>query len=123
MIGRDFMTRKVASLCASASRADSGDEARPLPLPRAGALSRQAVSVVAVDRAVGSVKMLPVKSSNVEAVGYDPAARVMHVQFRGGAVYHHADVSAADHARFMASGSKGKHYHAQVKGKYAVRKL
>lgn len=38
------------------------------------------------------MKMAPVKSSNVEEVGYDPEARILAVKFKSGGVYHYSDV-------------------------------
>lgn len=67
--------------------------------------------------------LLPVKSSNIEAVGYDPADKTMRVRFKGGAVYSHAGVDAADHRRFVTADSQGKHYHAHIKGRYPTQKV
>lgn len=69
------------------------------------------------------MKLQPVQSSNVQAIGYDPAKHVMHVQFRGGATYAHEGVSPDQHQAFMDSPSKGKHYHATFKDKFGVKKV
>jgi len=73
-------------------------------------------------RAVGKMsdppEMVPVKSSNVEAIGYDAGGSVMHVRFKGGKTYAHDSVSPRDHQAFMDADSKGKHYHANFKGKH-----
>lgn len=70
------------------------------------------------------MKLVPVEnSSNVKAVGYNPQTREMRVQFIGGAIYAHADVSAIKHAEFVTSKSKGQHYHDNFRGKHDVRKL
>ena len=60
----------------------------------------------------------PVDSSNIVSVGYDPEAKRLSVEFKGGAVYHHDECSPEDHSAFMAAESKGKHYHANIKGKF-----
>jgi hypothetical protein len=39
--------------------------------------------------------MHPVTSTNVSAVGYDPASRRMHVQFSSGSTYEYLDVEQA----------------------------
>lgn len=67
--------------------------------------------------------MQPVASSNVEAIGYDPEARVMHVRFKGGSTYAHHDVDPKDHAAFVRADSKDQHYHQAFKGKFAVKKV
>lgn len=59
--------------------------------------------------------MVPVNcSSNVKAVGYDPQARTMHVQFHSGNHYSYADVPPATHEAFMAADSKGKHFSQHI---------
>lgn len=69
------------------------------------------------------MKMAPVKSSNVEGVGYDPATQTMHVRFRGVATYEHTGVSLGDHAAFMLASSKGVHYSAKFKGQHDAKKI
>ena len=69
------------------------------------------------------MKLIPVESSNIKAVGYDPATKEMHVQFAGGDTYAHFDVEAIDHARFIAAESKGSHYHRTFRNKFGVKKL
>lgn len=65
------------------------------------------------------MRMVPVKSSNIKAVGYDPATLTMHVQFASGATYAHEKVVPARHEGFMKAASKGAHYAAQFKGKHS----
>jgi hypothetical protein len=70
------------------------------------------------------MKLIPVEnSSNVKAVGYDPQTREMRVQFNGGAIYTHEGVPHVEHAKFIASPSKGTHYHQNFRGKFGVKKL
>lgn len=69
------------------------------------------------------MKLVPVKSSNVEAVGYDPDKRTMHVRFKGGATYIHHDVEPAHHAAFVSAPSVGAHYHTHFKGRFGVKKV
>ena len=70
-----------------------------------------------------TVEMAPVKSSNLKAVGYDAAARELHVEFANGGRYVHHDVPADVHAALMAAESKGSHFHQHVRGKFPHRKL
>jgi KTSC domain len=39
------------------------------------------------------IPLTPVRSSNVTAIGYDPATQTARVQFKGGATYRYAGVS------------------------------
>ena len=62
-------------------------------------------------------------SSNIEAVGYSPETKTLRVRFRGGSLYDHHDFSPEDHESFMASDSKGSHYHSAIKGKFKTVKV
>ena len=64
----------------------------------------------------------PVKSSNVVSVGYDPTAKRLEVEFRGGGIYHYHDVSPETHRELMAAKSIGGHVHGQIKGKHRATK-
>lgn len=69
-----------------------------------------------------SVTMTPVKSSACSSIGYDAAARELHVQYGNGAPAIYADVSPEKHAALMAAPSIGKHLHAHIKGTHAHRR-
>lgn len=69
------------------------------------------------------MKLIPVESSNIDAVGYDPQTREMQVRFKAGAVYTHHDVPVLKHAKFIAAESKGKHYHDNFRGKHNAAKI
>ena len=50
-----------------------------------------------------------VKSSQIAAIGYDPATQTLAVTFTGkGDTYHYANVTPAQHAAFMGAESHGK---------------
>lgn len=69
------------------------------------------------------MKLIPVQSSNIRAVGYDPATREMQVQFLGGAIYSHTDITPLKHAEFIAAKSKGGHYNETFRGKNGYKKI
>ncbi len=62
-----------------------------------------------------------VKSSNVEAVAYEPGT--MLVRFTGGAVYRYIGVTVREHAALMAAPSKGAHLAQHIKGKFPTDRL
>lgn len=68
------------------------------------------------------MKMVPVRSSNINAVGYDPASRTMDVQFQSGHTYSHYDVSPEAHEAFVGAGSIGSHYHQHFKGRFGAER-
>lgn len=65
------------------------------------------------------MEMKPVDSSNIKAIGYDPAARVMRVEFHHGGSYEHRDVGPAEHEALKSAPSVGSHYHRHFR---AVRR-
>jgi KTSC domain-containing protein len=69
------------------------------------------------------VSMVPVESSNIHSVGYHPASSTMWVIFKDGGHYVYNGVKPKVHADFMASKSKGKFFHTQIRGKYQHSKL
>lgn len=62
-----------------------------------------------------------VDSSNVEAIGYDPELRELHVNFNGGKTYIYADVSEDTYRELLSADSKGSYLNREVKPNYACR--
>lgn len=69
------------------------------------------------------MKLTEIESSNIAAIGYDPAAKKLRVQFKGGGLYEYYDVPAAAHEKFMAAESKGGHFAKHIRGEYDTKKL
>lgn len=63
---------------------------------------------------------VPVKSSAIESIGYDPASQLLQVKMKGGKTYDYPGVSAADHEAFMKSDSLGKHLASHIRPKYST---
>ena len=69
-------------------------------------------------------KMSSVDSSNVEAIGYDPDNRELHVRFlKSGATYVYYDAQEWVFREFMQADSKGTYLNTSIKGRYRYRKL
>lgn len=67
--------------------------------------------------------MKPVTSSNIKAVGYHAPSKRLSVEFRGSGTYHYDDVPPETHEALMgATDSHGKHFHANIKGKFKQTK-
>lgn len=64
----------------------------------------------------------PVRSSSIASIGYDPATKVMEVEFTGGRVYRHADVPSAAYENLLGAKSVGSWYRTNVQGRYAPPK-
>ena len=69
------------------------------------------------------VKLNPVKSSMVEATGYDPLTKTLAVQFRGGKTYHYDNVPTEVVDAMGKAESLGKFIGAHIRGKYETKLL
>ena len=65
----------------------------------------------------------PVESSNIASIGYDPTSKILAIEFKSGGCHHYAGVTPEVYAGFLSADSKGKFFHATVRGKFDSRKL
>lgn len=65
----------------------------------------------------------PVTSSNIAAVGYDPATQTMEVEFKNGTAYSYTGVSPEQHKAFVEAPSVGSHFHSQIRNQFPSTKL
>lgn len=64
------------------------------------------------------MKYQPVKSSNIDSVGYDANTRTLGIKFKSGAEHHFMNVSQQTHDDLVKAPSVGKHFHKAVRGKF-----
>lgn len=69
------------------------------------------------------MKLQPVKSSNIKAVGYDPDAQRLVVEFHTGKKYVYSDVPPEVHQNLMSAKSIGLFFGLNIRGKYGTVKL
>ncbi len=65
----------------------------------------------------------PVESSSLASVGYDPASRVLEVEFRADGVYQYLDVPEEAYRAFLDAESLGRHLNLEIKGRYDYRRV
>ena len=65
----------------------------------------------------------PITSSNIEAVAYDGLLKELGIKFLGGSEYHYYEVEPAVYEEFMASESKGKYFHANIRNTFRFKKV
>lgn len=70
----------------------------------------------------------PVTSSQLASVGYDPGTQTLEIEFnnhRGGptSVYQYDNVPPETHTAMMKAPSQGSYFYANIKGKFAYRKV
>lgn len=58
--------------------------------------------------AVEDIEMIPVRSSNVAAIGYDDETATLVIQFLDESVYYYYDVPEDTFHQFVLAPSKGK---------------
>lgn len=68
-------------------------------------------------------RLLPVESSSIDAVGYDPASKRLYVRFRSGYIYVYYEVAKSVFDDLLTADSKGRFLNQEIRGAYAYRRL
>ena len=68
------------------------------------------------------MKLEPVTSTSIKAIGYDKATGTMHVQF-GSGTYEYQGVSPETYDALAGSESVGKHFHSVIKPQFKGVKI
>jgi hypothetical protein len=69
------------------------------------------------------MEMIPVNSSNILTIGYDPDSATLAIAFKGGSEYEYYDVPQHEYDGFLAADSKGKYGHQNIYKKYGQQKI
>ncbi len=66
---------------------------------------------------IGAIRMqrVPVSSSQLTSIGYDPATLTLEVEFRKGGVYQYVGISAETHEQLMAAESIGTFFNTMIR--------
>ena len=67
--------------------------------------------------------MVPVKSTNLAAVGYDDETGELVVEFQNGGTYAYEGVGRQQYEDMLASSSPGSYLHRWIKGTYRHRRV
>jgi hypothetical protein len=59
-----------------------------------------------------------VESTTLAAVDYDPAAQMLWLEFRSGAVYCYGDVPLAVYQALLTAPSKGAYFNRHIRGRF-----
>lgn len=62
--------------------------------------------------------MIPVRSSAISDIGYDPATRRMKIRFKQGDTYDFCRVPLNVFEGFLAASSKGAYYDRYIRDRY-----
>jgi len=69
------------------------------------------------------VDRLPVDSSNLAAVGYDPETRTLEIEFRNGRVYRYFDVPSDVYEELMAADTLGGYFNRNIRNRYPFEQI
>jgi hypothetical protein len=69
------------------------------------------------------MERVPVRSKDIAIVGYDPAASLLEVTFRGGGVYRYTKVPPEIHQAFLQAESHGTYFNQNIKDQFACTKV
>lgn len=58
---------------------------------------------------------VPVKSSNIDKIGYDPQTNELNVVFKNGGSYTYHGITADQHKALIGAKSIGSHLHKVIK--------
>lgn len=67
--------------------------------------------------------MIPVSSSNLSAVGYDPATETLTIEFNDGGLYEYYNVPQRIYEGLMRDSSKGGYFHRFIRDSYNTHKI
>ena len=69
------------------------------------------------------MERVPVSSSSILSVGYDPKLGIIEVEFKDSGIYQYYDINQQIYAEFMSSSSLGRYLAANIKGQYQFSKM
>ncbi len=67
--------------------------------------------------------MIPVRSSNLSAVGYDDATSTLRIRFNSGGLYDYYNVPSNVYQGLMSASSHGTYFHQHIKDVYRYKRL
>ena len=67
------------------------------------------------------MQMIPVSSSDISSIGYEGST--LHIRFHSGGLYAYYNVPLSVYNGLMSAGSKGRYFHANIKGRYGDTRL
>jgi hypothetical protein len=64
------------------------------------------------------MKRIPVESSMMRSVGYDPLMSILEIEFTSSHVYQYEEISEETYRELLAADSKGQYFHAYILDRY-----
>ena len=67
------------------------------------------------------MKMISVASSDIASIGYENGT--LHIRFHSGGLYAYFDVPEYLYVELMSAASKGRYFHAHIRGRYGDTRI
>lgn len=67
------------------------------------------------------MRMISVASSNIASIGYENGT--LHIRFHSGGLYAYFDVPEYLYVELMSAASKGRYFHAHIRGRYGDTRI
>ena len=68
------------------------------------------------------MQMVPVTSSNLVSVGYEPLTQTLRIKFHNG-LYDYFGVPSSIHQGLLSASSKGQYHHQYIKNNYSYNRV
>lgn len=65
----------------------------------------------------------PVSSSNISSIGYDPATKILEVEFNSEGLYQYSGVPQSVYQGIMGATSHGKYLASNIKDRYHYKRI
>lgn len=69
------------------------------------------------------MQRLPVESSDLVSIGYDPKRRVLEIEFKENRIYQYLEVEPDVYERFMRADSYGEYFFAHINKHYRYKRI
>ncbi|HXK61902.1 MAG TPA: KTSC domain-containing protein [Acidobacteriota bacterium] len=66
---------------------------------------------------------MPVCSSNIRYIGYDPESKILELEFHSGSIYQYYEAPENIYQSIMRSASKGSYFHNYTKSRHSYRQV
>jgi hypothetical protein len=64
------------------------------------------------------MERIPVASSNIAEIGYDPESQTLEILFHGGRLYRYYNVPQFHFERLIEAASVGGYFNAEIRGQF-----
>lgn len=69
------------------------------------------------------MERIPVSSSNVGSIGFEPSTSTLEVEFNNGRIYQYYGVPEHVYEEFIQAASKGTYLNHNIKGTYSFTQI